>query len=361
MNTRMHKVFLLCALLVVGVLVGCSRTPDSSPSPPVSSEPVAKPASPDPVRIPVSKGQVKANGITIAYESFGPEDRETVLLIMGATAQLTAWDVELCEELVKRGYRVIRFDNRDVGLSTRFDDAGIPDFAAVVAAAEAGKPAPLPYTLYDMARDAVGLLDALGIKKAHIAGPSMGGMIGQIIAAEHPDRTLSLTSIMASSGKPSGKPGLPIAKPEVIAKIPPPAPVGDKQAYIEQRIKVLQLIGSPRAPIDETILREWVTRDVERSYYPAGEARHAAASLHAAYEDRRPKLKTIKVPTVVVHGEDDPIIAVEAGRDVAANIPGAEFRLLPGLGHVFPPALDKDIADAITAAASRATGAKPTK
>ena len=361
MNTIVRRVYLLAALLGAGALLGCSRTPDSSPSPPVSPEPVAKPASPDPVRIPVSKGQVKANGITIAYESFGPEDRETVLLIMGATAQLTAWDVELCEELVKRGYRVIRFDNRDVGLSTRFDDAGIPDFAAVVAAAEAGKPAPLPYTLYDMARDAVGLLDALGIKKAHIAGPSMGGMIGQIIAAEHPDRTLSLTSIMASSGKPSGKPGLAIAKPEVIAKIPPPAPVGDKQAYIEQRIKVLQLIGSPRAPIDETILREWVTRDVERSYYPAGEARHAAASLHAAYEDRRPKLKTIKVPTVVVHGEDDPIIAVEAGRDVAANIPGAEFRLLPGLGHVFPPALDKDIADAITAAASRATGAKPTK
>src|SRR5262249_53351501 len=211
MNTIIRRVYLPAALLGAGALLGCSGTPDSSPSPPVSSEPVAKPASPDPVRIPVSKGQVKANGITIAYESFGPEDRETVLLIMGATAQLTAWDVELCEELVKRGYRVIRFDSRDVGLSTRFDDAGIPDFAAVVAAAEAGKPAPLPYTLYDMARDAVGLLDALGIKKAHIAGPSMGGMIGQIIAAEHPDRTLSLTSIMASSGKPSGKPGLPIA------------------------------------------------------------------------------------------------------------------------------------------------------
>src|SRR5262245_26520952 len=361
MNTRMHKVLLLGALLVVGALVGCSRTSAESPSPPVSSELVAKPAVPDSSAIAVRKGQVKANGITIAYESFGPEDRETVLLIMGVSAQLTLWPVEVCEELVKRGYRVIRYDNRDIGLSTHFDAAGPPDFAAVVAAAKAGKPSPLPYTLYDMARDAGGLLDALGIKKAHIAGPSMGGMIGQIIAAEHPDRTLSLTSIMASSGKPSGKPGLPIAKPEVIAKIPPPAPVGDKQAYIEQRIKVLQLIGSPRAPIDETILREWVTRDVERSYYPAGEARHAAASLQAAYEDRRPKLKTIKVPTVVVHGEDDPIIAVEAGRAVAANIPGAEFRLLPGLGHVFPPALDKDIADAITAAASRATGAKPTK
>ena len=361
MHTLLHKFTSLAVLFAAGALLGCSRAPESSPSPPDSSEPVAKPPLPDSAGIPMRKGQVKANGITIAYESFGPEDRETVLLIMGASAQLTLWPVDLCEELVKRGYRVIRYDNRDIGLSTRFDAAGIPDFAAVVAAGEAGKPAPLPYILYDMARDAVGLLDALGIKKAHIAGPSMGGMIGLIIAAEYPDRALSLTTIMASSGKQSGTSGLPVAKPEVLAKMPPPAPVGDKQAYIEQRIKVFQLLGSPRAPVDEKILREWVTRDVERSYYPAGEARHAAASLHAAYEDRRAKLKTITVPTVVVHGEDDPMIPVEASRDVAAKIPGAEFRLLPGLGHVIPPALVKDFADAITAAASRATGAKTTK
>src|SRR5262249_2663678 len=217
-------------------------------------------------RIPVSKGQVKANGITIAYESFGPEDRETVLLIMGASAQLTLWPVDLCEELVNRGYRVIRYDNRDIGLSTHVDAAGPPDFAAVVAAAPAGKPPPPPYTLHDMATDAVGLLDALGIKKAHIAGPSMGGMIGQIIAAEHPDRTLSLTSIMAGSGKP----GLPdYAKPEVLAKIPPPAPEGDKQAYIEQRIKGVQLIGSPPPPIEGKKLRERVTRHREGALPPA--------------------------------------------------------------------------------------------
>jgi pimeloyl-ACP methyl ester carboxylesterase len=124
---------------------------------------------------------------------------------------------------------------------------------------------------------------------------------------------------------------------------------------------VLQLIGSPHAPIDEKILREWVTRDLERSYYPVGEARHAAASLYGAYEDRRPKLKTIKVPTVVVQGEDDPLVPVEGCRDVAKCIPKAEFRLIPGLGHVFPPALVKDFADAITAAASRATGTKEPK
>jgi pimeloyl-ACP methyl ester carboxylesterase len=358
MNALVQRVSLLVTLLAAGLLMGWSRIPESGPSPPAARGPVAKAAATGPAGTLVRKGQVQANGINIAYESFGPNDRETVLLIMGASAQLTMWHVELCEELVRRGYRVIRYDNRDVGLSTRFEAAGMPDFAAVVAAAQAGKPAPLPYTLYDMAKDAVGLLDALNIKSAHIVGPSMGGMIGQIIAAEYPDRTLSLTSIMASSGKP----GLPIfAKPEILAKIPPPPPAGDKKAYIEQRIKTLQLIGSSRAPIDEKTLREWVTRDVERSYYPIGEARHAAASLFTAYEDRRSKLKTIKAPTVVVQGEDDPLVPVEGCRDVAANIPGAEFRLLPGLGHVFPPAMVKDIADAITAAASRATVAKTAK
>jgi pimeloyl-ACP methyl ester carboxylesterase len=358
MNSVAHKVFLLAALVAISTVIGCTRTPDSGPSPPASAEPAAKSATADPDRVLVTQGQAKANGVTIAYESFGPEDRETVLLIMGVGAQLTAWPVELCEELVRRGYRVIRYDNRDVGLSTRFDAAGMPDFAAIVPAAQAGKPAPLPYTIYDLARDAVGLLDALGIRKAHVVGPSLGGMIAQIIAADYPDRTLSLTSIMATSGAP----GLPIiAKPEVLAKIPPPAPEGDRKAYIERQIILLRQVGSPRAPVDEKVLREWVTRDVARSFYPIGEARLAAAALYAAHEDRRPKLKTIRVPTVVVHGEDDPLVAVEAGRDVAANIPGAEFRLLPGMGHVLPPALVTNIADAITAAASRAATANPAK
>src|SRR5262249_8027446 len=358
MKTLPHYALLLSTLLAAVALPGCARTSDNGPATPASSEPGATLPLADAPGMPVSKGQVKANGITIAYETFGPENRETLLLIMGAGAQLTAWHTELCEELVRRGYRVIRYDNRDIGLSTHFDAAGMPDFAAGVAAAQAGKPAPLPYTLYDLAKDAVGLMDALGIRKAHIAGPLMGGMIGQIIAAEYPDRTLSLTSIMASSGKP----GVPLfAKPEVLTKIPPPGPEGDKKAYIERQIKLLQQIGSMRAPIDEKVLRDWVVRDVERSFHPAGEARHAAASLFAVYEDRRPQLKTIKAPTVVVQGEDDPLVPLEGCRDVAANIPGAEFRLLPGMGHVLPPALVKDIADAITAAASRATSAKTAK
>ncbi len=297
------------------------------------------------------QGQVQVNGITIAYQSFGSPDRETVLLIAGTGMQLTGWPVELCQELARRGYRVVIYDNRDIGLSTKLNTEGPPDFAAVVQAAMSGKPAPLPYTLYDMARDAVGLLDALAIKKAHIAGASMGGMIAQIVATNNPERTLSLTSMMATDGKP----GLPIvAKPERMANIPPPGPAADQKAYIERQVKTWQAIGSPAYPVNEPLLRQRITRDVERSYCPPCEARQGAASLFTALEDRRAKLKSIHVPVVVIHGAEDPLVPVEAGRDVAASIPGAELRIIPGMGHDLPPALVKTFADAIAAAASRA-------
>jgi pimeloyl-ACP methyl ester carboxylesterase len=336
-------IVLLAGLFAVSGLLGGSAGRADGPSQPLAP------------RIPVREGRVEANRITVAYKSFGPEGREAILLIMGSYNQLTQWPVELCEELVKRGYRVIVFDNRDVGLSTKFESAGSPDWKAITEALAAGKPAPLPYTIRDMARDAVGLLDALGIKKAHIVGVSMGGMIAQIVATDHPEHTRSLTSMGATSGEP----GLPIiAKPDVAARIPPPAPEGDRKAYIEVRVKGAQLMGSPAYPTDEKHLRERFTADVERSYYPAGEARHAAVALVAASEDRREKLKTIQVPTVVVHGADDPLVPVDAGRDVAANIPGAELRIIPGMGHDLPIPLVTTIADAITAAASRATGAK---
>ena len=307
---------------------------------------------------PRREGRVKANGITIAYESFGPEDRAVMLLIMGNGAQLTAWPVELIEALVKRGYRVIIYDNRDVGLSTKFDRAGVPDAKAVIEAQMAGKPSPLPYALDDMAQDAIGLLDALGIKKAHIVGVSMGGMIAQLVAADHPEHVLSLTSIMSTSGNPD----VPFpADPGAIRKMPPAAPEGNEEAVVANAVKVIQVLAGPDYPPDEKRIRDLVVRSMKRSTDRAGMARHNALSALGLYQDRRAKLKTIKVPTVVVHGEKDPLMAVEGGKDTAANIPGAELRILPGMGHDLPIPLVNTITDAITAAASRATGAEAAK
>lgn len=295
--------------------------------------------------------QVKSNGIHLEYESFGPEDRETVLLIMGLGAQLTMWPVELCEELVSRGYRVIRYDNRDVGLSHKFDDLGMPDMAAIFGALMAGKTATAPYALDEMAKDAVGLLDALGIRQAHIAGASMGGMIAQLVAANHPERALSLTSIMSTTGNPA----LPQGKPEAMAVLMTPAPEGDIPAAIERGMLAWNTIGSPGYRTDEATLRQWVTRDVNRSLYPVGVARQMAAIV--ANGDRREKLKKLKLPTVVLHGADDPLVPVEGGKDTAENIPGAELRVVPGMGHDFPLALVATFADAIEAAAKRASAA----
>jgi pimeloyl-ACP methyl ester carboxylesterase len=307
---------------------------------------------------PRREGRVKANGIAIAYESYGPEDRSVMLLIMGNGAQLTAWPVELIETLVRRGYRVIIYDNRDVGLSTKFDRAGVPDAKAVIEAQMAGKPSPLPYTLDDMAQGAVGLLDALGIKKAHIVGVSMGGMIAQLVAADHPDHVLSLTSIMSTSGNPD----VPFpADPGAIRKMPPAPPDGNEEAVISNAVKVIQVLAGPDYPPDEKRIRDLVVRSMNRSMDRSGMARHNALSALGLYQDRRAKLKTIKVPTVVVHGAKDPIMSVEGGKDTAANIPGAELRIIPGMGHDLPIPLVKTITDAITAAASRATGAEAAK
>jgi pimeloyl-ACP methyl ester carboxylesterase len=303
-----------------------------------------------------SKGLVKANGITIAYESYGPTDHEAILLIMGMGAQLTAWPVELCDELVKRGYRVIIFDNRDVGLSTKFDSAGLPDMEAIFQAKTAGKPVPIAYTLDDMAKDAVGLLDALDIKKAHIVGVSMGGMIAQLVAADYPEHTLSLTSIMSTSGNPAVS--LP-AKPDVMAKLPPPAPRGNGDEIVARTIKMLQVLAGPVYPPDEKRVRAMFSRSIARSDDRNGIARHNAAVALGYYDDRRPKLKTVKVPAVVVHGELDPLIPVLGAQDTAANIPGAELRIIPGMGHDLPIPLVNTIADAITTAASHARSGKP--
>lgn len=301
-----------------------------------------------------SRGIVKANGIRIAYESYGSPERETVLLIAGTGRQLTDWPLELVRQLSNRGYRVVRFDNRDVGLSTKLDAAGYRDSQAIANALEAGTPAPLPYTLQDMARDAVGLLDALGVNAAHIVGISMGGAIAHLIAIDHPESALSLTLMMADSGDPALP---PIAKPEVFAAIPAPPAEGDRAGFVEYDLKIRQAQASPGYPTDAQTLRGWVERDVSRAYEPDGLTRQATVSLvghieSAAY--RRSNLPSIKAPTVVLHGADDPVVAVASARDIADQVPLAELRMIEGLGHDIPLALVDQFVDAITSAATRA-------
>ncbi|MFT3729791.1 MAG: alpha/beta hydrolase [Terricaulis sp.] len=292
--------------------------------------------------------QATINGITIEYDVQGPEKGEPVLLIMGLGAQMTRWPQELRQKLADRGFRVIRFDNRDCGLSQKFQ--GAPRLDEVVAALMAGKKPDIPYTLDDMAEDAAGVLDHLAIKKAHIVGASMGGMIAQVLVAKHPGRALSLTAIFTSTGNPS----LPRATPEAFAVISTraPDPKTDIEGYLDQMVKNARTIGSPGFAFDEKGVRERALSDVQRCYEPLGVARQMAAIT--ANGDRRERIKTIGVPTVVLHGDADPLVPVEGVRDVAANIKGAELRIVPGMGHDIPVALYDTVVDAIARAAERA-------
>ena len=292
--------------------------------------------------------QATINGITIEYDVEGPENGEPLLLIMGLGAQMTRWPPELRQKLAERGFRVIRFDNRDCGLSQKF--SGAPKLDDVISAMTSGKQPDIPYTLDDMASDAVGVLDRLGVKRAHIVGASMGGMIAQVLAAAHPQRTLSLTAIFTSTGNPS----LPRATPQAWAVIATraPDPKTDIEGYLNQMVKNARTIGSPGYAFDEQGVRARALFDVQRAYEPLGVMRQMAAIT--ANGDRRQLIAKIKVPTVVLHGEADPLVPVEAGRDVAANIKGAELRIVPGMGHDIPADLYDTVVEAIARAAERA-------
>ncbi len=292
--------------------------------------------------------QIQANGIAIEYASYGPESGETILLIMGLGAQMTRWPLALIQMFVAKGYRVITFDNRDVGLSHKFEDAGPGDVAAILAARMAGKTPPAAYTLDDMAADAAGLLDALKISKAHIVGASMGGMIAQMVAANYPQKTLSLTSVMSTTGNPE----LPPARPEAMAQLTARPPADDFKALVAHSVKSQQIVGSPAYPPDPAMLKANAIADLNRSTYPVGFTRQLAAIM--ASGDRREVLKTITAPTVVVHGLDDPLVPVEGGRDTAAVIPGAELREIPGMGHDLPQQLFPAFVDAVETAARKA-------
>jgi pimeloyl-ACP methyl ester carboxylesterase len=292
--------------------------------------------------------QATINGISIEYEVQGPEDGEPMLMIMGLGSQLTRWAPALLDKLNARGMRTIRFDNRDVGLSQKF--SGMPNLQDVMIAVATGQKPDVPYMLDDMAADAVGMLDHLGIHRAHVVGASMGGMIGQLVAATYAERVLSFTSIMSSTGNPS----LPAATPEAMAVLttPAPNPKTDEQAYIDHMVKNARVIGSPGYPIDEALLRQRITNDVRRCYEPLGVLRQLCAV--SASGDRRARLANIKAPVCVIHGDSDPLVPVEGGRDTAASIPGANFVLVPGMGHDVPPELYDLLVDNICRNAARA-------
>lgn len=291
--------------------------------------------------------QASANGIQIEYDTFGDRSGRPLLLVMGLGAQMTAWDREFCELLAERGHYVIRYDNRDVGLSTKFEFSGPPKVAAAMAASQAGEKVDAAYTLSDMARDGFGLLDALDIPRAHIAGASMGGMIVQQMAIEQPDRVLTMTSIMSTTGNPA----LPPAKPEAMARLLVPPPT-EREAAIEHRVMTSKVIGSVPGVIDEDRLRRLAAEAYDRSFYPDGMGRQLVGIV--ASGPRHEKLREVQVPTLVIHGEIDPLVPLEGGKDTAASIPGAQLLVIEGMGHDLPPAYWGRIVDAISAHTARA-------
>ena len=281
-----------------------------------------------------------ANEVTIAYDTFGPENGAPLLLIMGLGSQMVLWDEDFCHLLASKGYRVIRFDNRDIGLSTTFNHLGVPDPLTVTETLMRGDVPWLPYTLVDMARDAVALIEALGYNSAHIVGESMGGMIGQIMAARFPEQLRTLTSIMSSPGDP----GLPPPKPEVLEILYAPFPT-DHRGYIDAFINAVRVLSGTELPVDEHRARKWAEESFARGLNPAGVGRQYAAILAAG--DRTAELKTVSVPTLVVHGDRDPLIPLEGGRATAAAIPGAHLKIIEGMGHALPEAAWAELIEAI--------------
>jgi pimeloyl-ACP methyl ester carboxylesterase len=289
----------------------------------------------------------RANGIDIDYDTFGSPGDPAVLLIMGFTSQKIAWDEEFCRQLAERGFFVIRFDNRDVGLSTKMDSAPPVN----VAAALAGDASTAPYTLRDMADDTAGLLDAVGIGAAHVVGVSMGGMIAQCLAIQHPERVLSLTSIMSTTGSRTvGQPSADAMR--VLLRTPP----RDRDEAIAGAVEVAKVIGSPGFPFDEARIRERAGKAWDRGHHPPGLARQLVAIL--ASPDRTEALRAVGVPTIVVHGEADVLVDPSGGHATAEAVPGAKLITVPGMGHDLPPGVWPLIIDAIVDNAAAATAGR---
>ncbi|MGH3433748.1 MAG: alpha/beta fold hydrolase [Thermocrispum sp.] len=278
------------------------------------------------------------NGIDLCYETFGEPWREPLLLIMGLGAPLTWWDAAFCELLADRGFYVVRFDNRDVGRSTWLDGRADLRLALLLRRS--------PYALDDLAADAAGLLDHLGLAQAHVVGTSMGGMIAQLLAIRYPQRVRSLTSIMSTTGhKFVGRPSL-TGWQALLSGAP-----ADRESYLDHQVRTSTRLRSPGYPIEEERVRARAAMSFDRGLNAAGRARHLAAILATA--DRTPKLRELRLPVTVIHGTDDHLVNVSGGLATARAVPGAELHVINGLGHELPPALWSRFADFIEHTAQR--------
>jgi pimeloyl-ACP methyl ester carboxylesterase len=290
----------------------------------------------------MAEGKAQANGVEIVYDTIGDPADRPLLLVMGLGMQLIHWDRHLCEQLAARGFYVIRFDNRDSGRSTQID-APVPDLRRAML----GLRVEAPYLLSDMAGDAFALLDHLGIEAAHVVGVSMGGMIAQSMAIAHPERVLSLTSIMSTTGsRRVGRPKLRVWS--VLLRQAP----RDRQGYIDHFVKVFRTIGSRRYPMSEERVRVLAAETWDRNHHASGTGRQLAAIL--ASGDRTPALRSLRMPTTVIHGRADPLVPFSGGRATAAAIPGARLIAFPGMGHDLPEPLWPQIIDAVVETAERA-------
>jgi pimeloyl-ACP methyl ester carboxylesterase len=290
-------------------------------------------------------------GIEIFFEETGDPQAPAILLVMGLGAQMTLWPDELVAALAAEGFRVIRYDNRDIGLSQKMEGQRAPSPAVQVLRKKIGFPARVPYTLKDMADDGIGVLDALGIAKAHVVGASMGGMIAQLMAIHHPKRLLTMTSIMSTTGNPK----LPQAEPEAIGALTAPLKGRDEETLVAHGLNIIRNIGtpdSPEFPFDEVHQRERVLRNMRRSVYPAGLPRQLAAIIDDG--DRTARLANVRTPCLVLHGEADPLVKPAGGEATAKAIPGARLVTIPGWGHDLPLKLVPRLAGEI---ASHARGA----